>query len=204
MHLDPARMRTWFGDPPRSDPPDVPGYVLVSHERFSITSGSIVGFVLLPVWAFLIIGAVALLGGRSEYGANFDVWTMLLGAVVALLLVPLVHELIHGATGVAFGVRPSYGIGPGFAFTTFHEPMRRTQYLAVGLAPLVVITSACILLAIRFDAIAGWLIFAGVMNAGGAVGDLWMSWRIIRQQPTAIYYDLADGFAVLVPDKAVE
>lgn len=201
LHVDPTRMKTWIGAPPRATAPDVPGYTLISHERFNITSGSIAGFVLIPVWAFLIIGIVSLLGGRSEYGASLSMSVVAAGAFVALLLVPLLHELVHGIAALAFRARPAFGIGPGFAYTTFQEPLRRAPYLAVGLAPLVVLTCASVFLALRHEQIAGWFIFFAVVNASGAIGDVWMSWRIARQPSSAIFFDLADGFAVLVPER---
>jgi hypothetical protein len=192
-------MRPWIGDPPRADAPDVEGYALVSHERFNITTGSIAGFVLIPLWVFVIIGAVSLLGGRSDFTATFSISTFVGGAFVALILVPLLHEGVHGIVAMLFRARPSYGIGPGFAYTTFREPLRRVPYLAVGLAPLIVLTVASVVLATRIDAFAGWIVFFAVVNASGAVGDLWMSWRIMRHPRDAMFFDLADGFAVLIP-----
>jgi hypothetical protein len=203
LHIDPARIRPWFGDPPRAVAPHVEGYRLVAHERFNITTGTIAGFVLIPLWAFLIIGAVATLGGRSSYGADFSLGTLLLGAFVALIAVPVLHEALHGLVALLFGARPSYGIGPGFAYTTFREPLARLPYLAIGLAPLVVLTLASVAIAANWDAVAGWVIFFAIVNASGAIGDLWMSWRIARQPRSAIFYDLADGFAVLAPEHDV-
>jgi hypothetical protein len=203
LHIDPARIRPWFGDPPRASAPEVDGYRQVAHERFNITTGTIAGFVLIPLWTFLIIGAVAALGGRSSYGVDFSVGTILLGAFVALIAVPVVHEAVHGIVAMLFGARPSYGIGPGFAYTTFREPVPRNPYLAIGLAPLVVLTIASVMVAANWDAVAGWVIFFAIVNASGAIGDLWMSWRILRQPRSAIFYDLADGFAVLVPERDV-
>ncbi|HUG15166.1 MAG TPA: DUF3267 domain-containing protein [Thermomicrobiales bacterium] len=196
-------MKPWIGDPPRVSAPVTPGHVLASHERFNIATGAITGFVLIPFWAYLVVAAVRLSGGRSDYSVTFSMWTIVGGAFVGLILVPVVHEAIHGMAAVVCRTRPSYGIGPGFAYTTFHEPLRRVPYLFVGLAPLVVLTIACVVVAARFDSIAGWFVFFAVINAGGAIGDLWMSWRIIRQPRCAIFYDLADGFAVLVPEHAV-
>jgi hypothetical protein len=204
LHIDPARIRPWLGDPPRAAAPEVPGYRLVAHERFNITSGTIAGLVLIPLWAFLIIGGVAALGGRSSYGADFSLGTIALGAFIALVAVPVVHEAVHGFVAVIFRARPSYGIGPGFAYTTFQEPLARSPYLAIGLAPLVVLTLGSIVLAANWDAGAGWVIFFAIVNASGAIGDLWMAWRILNQPRGALFYDLADGFAVLVPDDGTE
>ncbi|MGH9174920.1 MAG: hypothetical protein ACRD1H_11210, partial [Vicinamibacterales bacterium] len=42
--------RTWIGEPPRSEPPVVDGYLLAAHERFDIVRGSLSGLVLMPFW----------------------------------------------------------------------------------------------------------------------------------------------------------
>jgi hypothetical protein len=197
--IDPARIKPWIGDPPRTEAPETPGYTVISHEQLNLVSGSLVGFVLIPVWWFVFALLVAALGGPLINEIWFDVGNLIAGAFIALILVPVLHEAIHGLAAMLVGARPSYGIGPGFAYTTFREPMGRWPYLFVGLAPLVVLSIACILLAAQFESLAGALIFFAVINAAGAIGDLWMSWRIIRQPHDAIFYDLADGFAVLTP-----
>jgi hypothetical protein len=200
LHIDPSRLKPWIGDPPRVSAPDVPGYRIIAHERFNVTTGTLAGFALIPLWGFLIAGAVAMLGGRTSYDASLSLSTILYGAIVGLVLVPVLHEAVHGLAALLAGAKPSYGIGPGFAYTTFRDPVPRLPYLAIGLAPLVLLTIASVILASHWNALAGWLVFFGVVNASGAIGDLWMSWRIIRQPRTAIFFDLADGFAVLIPE----
>ncbi len=162
---------------------------------------TIVGFVLIPVWWFVIVALVALAGGPEESSFAITAKTFVAGALIALVAVPVLHELVHGIAGMLVGVRPAYGVGPGFAYTTFREPLGKWQYLAVGIAPLVVLTVLSVLVAARWESIANAAIFFAVVNAAGAIGDLWMSWRIIRAPRAAIFYDLADGFAVLVPER---
>lgn len=196
----PDRFRPWFGDPPRTDPPVVSGFRLATHLRFDMISGSIVGTVLIPFWWVLFSVMVGLLGGRFISGFTITPANFLLGAIIALVLVPLFHEAVHGLAAMACGVRPSYGIGPGFAYTTFPDPVGKRAYLVIGLAPLVVLSVAGVALAAVWDAGAGAVIFFLVVNAAGAIGDLWMSWRVAFQPRDALFVDLADGFAVLVPE----
>jgi hypothetical protein len=155
--------------------------------------------VLIPFWWVFFSVMVGLLGGRYISGFVVTLPNLLLGAVIALLLVPLLHEAVHGIAALLAGVRPSYGIGPGFAYTTFPDPVGKRPYLAIGLAPLVVLSAIGLPLAAVWDAGAGLVLFFLVVNAAGAIGDIWMSWRIALQPPDALLVDLADGFAVLVP-----
>jgi hypothetical protein len=129
---------------------------------------------------------------------------MLLGTPLILVALPVVHELIHGLAALLCGARPSYGVGPGYAYTTFREPVGRSAYLLIGLAPLAIISLVCVVCASRWDAGANWLLVFAAVNGGGAIGDIWMGWRIVQQPRSAIFFDLADGFAVLVPQGPVD
>lgn len=195
----PGRLRPWIGEPPRTSPPEVDGYRLVAHQQFDMLQGSIVGMVLIPFWWVFYSVTVGLLGGR--YVSEFVVTpsSLLLAIVIALIAVPLLHEAVHGITAMLAGIRPSYGIGPGFAYTTFPDPVGKRVYLMIGLAPLVVLSAIGLPLAAVWDAGASAAIFFLIVNAAGAIGDLWMSWRIAQQPSDALFVDLADGFAVLVP-----
>lgn len=193
-------IRPWIGDPPRTEPPERPGYVELSRERLNMGPLTILGFVLIPVWWYVIVGLVVLAGGPEGSSFSINLKTLVFGALIALVAVPVLHELVHGIAGMLVGVKPAYGVGAGFAYTTFREPLGKWQYLAVGLAPLVVLTVLAVFVAARWESVANAAIFLAVINAAGAIGDLWMSWRIVRAPRSAIFYDLADGFAVLVPE----
>ncbi|HEX5166080.1 MAG TPA: DUF3267 domain-containing protein [Thermomicrobiales bacterium] len=195
-----GRIRPWIGEPPREVAPEVTGYRLDSHQRFDMLQGSIAGMVLIPFWFVFFSVLIGLVGGRYMGEFAITIANMLLGAVIALVVVPALHEAVHGLAAMLCGVRPSYGIGPGFAYTTFPDPVGKRAYLAIGLAPLVVLSLIGFPLAAVWDSGAGAVLFFMVVNAAGAVGDLWMSWRIALQPPHALFVDLADGFAVLIPD----
>lgn len=200
----PGRIRPWIGDPPRATAPEVDGYRLLAHLRFDMVQGSIAGMVLIPFWWVFLSVTVGLLGGRYISGFNVSVASLLVGALIALIVVPVLHEAVHGIAAMLLGIRPSYGIGPGFAYTTFPDPVGKRAYLTIGLAPLLVLTAIGLPLAAAWDAGAGAILFFMVVNAAGAVGDLWMSWRIALQSSDALFVDLADGFAVLVPQSPLQ
>lgn len=194
-----SELRPWFGKPPHAIAPDMPGYRQVAHERLSVGSLTVAGLVLIPVWAVVFTAVVGILGGRTSYSATFQFLGLFL--IIALVVgVILVHEAIHGLVAALLGTRPSFGVGPGFAYTTFLDPMSKAAYLAVGLAPLVLMSIVALIVALAWPALAGWMIAAAVINASGAIGDLWMTVRILRSPAGARFHDLADGFAVYVPE----
>ncbi|CAN5620594.1 hypothetical protein BH24CHL1_BH24CHL1_15900 [soil metagenome] len=192
-------LKPWFGDLPHETAPEMAGYQQVSHEQLNMTKVTVGGTMLIPLWAIALMAVVAALGGPSSYETRFTFTTFVL-FFVAMVGVIVVHEILHGVAAIFLGVRPSFGIGPGFAYTTFLEPMKKSSYLTVGLAPLVVITVTTVAMAAIWPDIAGWMVVIGTINASGAVGDLWMTARILRSPRRAMFYDLADGFAVFAPD----
>ncbi len=171
-------------------------------ERLAIGRLSVVAIVLLPVWAFVFLAIVGLLGGRDSYGFEFDLsglMTAAFGTVLVVVLVTLVHEAVHGLAGLAQGAKPAFGVGPGFAYTTFFQPINKLNFLVIGISPLIVISILCVAIALLVPSLAGWMIFTAVFNATGAIGDLWMIWRILRSPRGAMFFDLADGFMVYAP-----
>lgn len=194
----------WFslGDPPRREPPVVPGYRLALWEQVPLGRLSTLSCLSLPLWFVLFSLAAAVLGGQSEFAVVFTFRTILVGLFLMLVVVPLLHEAVHGIMSLLIGARPSFGVGAGFAFTTFREPVGRLAYAAIALAPLVVISIAGIAAMIWWPEGAEATLVVLIVNAAGAVGDLWMVWRLRDVPPNARLYDLADGFAALVPEEA--
>jgi hypothetical protein len=194
-------VKNWIGPPPRSAPPEVAGYELFAYERLRMGRLGLLGIVLLPIWFIFYLAVLAIFGGRTDYSGQFS-FTVLLGLVIVVVGVTMLHEALHGLTALLLGARPAFGAGPGYFYTTFSEPLGRWGYLAVGLTPLLVINAASIVLALLEPAWAGWLLVVSLYNCSGSSGDLWMATRIIKAPSDARFYDLADGFAVLVPAPA--
>lgn len=199
--VDKARLiKPWIGNPPPVSPPDIDGYRLLAREKFDMVRGSIVGMAFIPFWWVLYSVAVGLLGGSYVTEFTVTLTSMLVAGLIALVAVPLLHEAVHGLAAMLVGVRPSYGVGPGFAYTTVKEPLDKRAYLVIAIAPLLVLSAIGLPLATVWDTGAGAILFFLIVNASGAVGDLWMSWRVAFQPRDALFFDLADGFAVLIPE----
>jgi hypothetical protein len=195
-----AKRRRWLGEPPLAAPPTLPGYMLWTVARADAVSLAVCGAVLAPAWVAVFIALVGLLGGRDTFAMHLTPTTVVAGSVVALVLTPALHELLHGGVARATGARPAFGVGRGYVYTTFREPLRRGPYLAVALAPCGCLSVVSLGLAATWDQAAGWLIFAGVVNAAGSINDLWMAWRILRAPRHAQFCDVIDGFAILLPE----
>ncbi|WP_323174591.1 DUF3267 domain-containing protein [Natrialba sp. PRR66] len=100
----------------------------------------------------------------------------------------VLHEAIHAAMIRYYGGDVSYGVGVAgfvlpYAYVTSTQRFTRGQFVAVALAPLVVITLAGLPLAIVLEAPVLVLVLA--LNAGGAVGDVWMV-AVLRRYPSHV------------------
>jgi hypothetical protein len=66
----------------------------------------------------------------------------------------------------------------------------------VGLAPLVVITIAGIVLTLLAPVAASYVLFATVGNVSGAAGDIWVVARLLRQPRHVLVEDTQIGYRV--------
>jgi len=127
-----------------------------------------------------------------------DIFALLLILVVMVVTI-VFHELVHGLLFWFFARhKPEFGLGRGYAFAAMPDwyfPKR--QYLVIGLGPFVGLTLLGMGI-IAFVPITWiWLVCAGVViNAGGAIGDLYVCWRIAREAEDVWIKDIGDGFQV--------
>ncbi len=131
------------------------------------------------------IGAKALVG-----------YTVLLTVIVGTTLL---HETIHGLFfWVYTHARPVVGVKLLFAYAGAPDwYIPRNQYSVVGLAPLVLISTGGFLVISLVSAVAGQLtLFAMVLNAAGAVGDLYVCGKVLRFPQDVLIRDTGYVFDV--------
>jgi hypothetical protein len=132
--------------------------------------------------------------GLSEIGLVF----------MGILLTVVLHELTHGWAMRIFGATPRYGIlwkGLMFYATSPGYAYRRNDYVLIALAPLLFI-SVLVVLGMWLLQGTVWVAFlgiCGIINASGAVGDLWMTMITLRYANTAYVMDERDGIRVFLP-----
>jgi hypothetical protein len=133
-----------------------------------------------------------------QTGMTVNLLALLLILVVMVVTI-VFHELVHGLLFWFYARhKPEFGIGRGYAFAAMPDwYFPRGKYLVIGLGPLVGLT--LLGMAIMAFAPLSWLglVFAGVViNAGGAIGDLYVCWRIAREADNVWVKDIGDGFQV--------
>jgi hypothetical protein len=187
-----------------------PGYRLARQFRLRIGLLNVVALLLLlPIGALFAL-LTAPLGGPVDLRAGrFDFHNGALEALLIIvgigLLMPTLHELVHGAVAALLGGRPVYGIGPGVAFCHVPELLSRGQYAAIAAAPLVVLTAAGLLaMPVLPQVLRSATLAMLVTNAVGAVGDVAVLAEVARLPRGALIADTADGFEAYVPAGGTE
>jgi hypothetical protein len=183
----------------RHDPPEIPGYELRIREAIPLNRLSLWAVLSGIPWAifFFVIGLM--IQQPEDLAFTISLLTIVLVFVVLLIVVPILHEAIHGIVALTVGAKPFYGVGAGYAYTSFREPISPRQYIVISIAPLLTLSIASIA---AFALIPGWFLYILVLatgNAAGSLGDLWILNRVRTLPTDAIIYDLADGYAAFVP-----
>lgn len=128
------------------------------------------GFVGLDVVAHIVSRAGPLIGGA----AALQIGALLAGNIAGYLVMVPVHEALHAAMILALGGRPRFGLKlPIAAYCTAPDQLfTRDGYIAVTLAPLVVLTVAGIAVTWLAPHVGAYLVLGLAGNVSGAVGDL--------------------------------
>lgn len=155
---------------------------------------NLVGLVLLLVFGWLFLQAAALIRPDISEPRLLDLTSALdpLAIIIGLVVMLIVHELIHGLFFWLFtGARPKFGFHLVYAYAAapgWYLP--RNQFLVIGLAPFLVITTAgLVLLALTPFSTVPLLLFILVMNGAGSVGDLVVTGWLLAQPATARAHD---------------
>ena len=167
---------------------------------FEVSAGLAGVWMLLSLLLFVAAAAgVALIYALLRQSPFASVGSLLLWPLAFLSVLPL-HELVHAAFVRLFGGRPRFGAGfkGGMPYLYVTDPGRRfsrDRFLAVALAPLVLIDAAALALLV-WNPAWSWTAPALVANTSGAVGDLWVAAALVRFPRWAQVEDRKLGFAV--------
>ena len=164
----------------------------------------------LNIAAIALFGAMAPLLGMIIWRTQgipvqaFDLLLTPLGSVVLLaitIVTVATHELIHGGVLHYYGYRVAYGVSWRLLVAyaaAFGQFQQRRHALLNALAPLVVITAAVVpLLLVPNRTVAIGACIALLTNTTGAVGDLYITWRLLRLPRRTLLYDV-DPAQVLI------
>ena len=151
---------------------------------------------IFPRQAATLVGVVigiAIGIGNAMLGLPFPSWPVTLGLLCAALVVVLVlHEGLHGAAGVLFGYRPTFGVQLPLVFTTYEEKIARNHLVAIALAPLVILDAVFVMAFLLIPGEIFWNLCFSV-NTIGAVGDVWIVTRVLSHPRETVFQDTKSG-----------
>jgi hypothetical protein len=148
---------------------------------------------------FLTLNLAAYYWRRHTLPLHLSFWEIVLWLVVNLvgyIVILLVHEGLHALMFLFWGGKPYFGAKLPLALYcgAKDQLFRRDQYLAVGLAPLAVITLAGVCLTLFTPVLASYTLFATIGNCSGAAGDLWVAVRLMRYPASQLVEDTEAGY----------
>lgn len=148
-------------------------------------------FIVFNILAYLLQTHV-LSGSIGGWGFVAWIGINILGGILILA----VHEAIHGLTFLLWGGTPHFGARLPFALYcgAKNQLFQRNQYLVVGLAPLVVISFAFMLLALLTPSLASYALIGVISNCSGAAGDVWVTANILRLPKSILIEDTETGY----------
>lgn len=132
---------------------------------------------------------------ETAEGVTFalDVLAVLLPFVLALVVVVVGHELVHGAVLRYYGREVTYGVNAAmgaFYSAAFGQFQDAEELGPVAVAPLVVGTLVVTpLLLVPVPVVAVTAFFVLTINTTGSVGDLYLLWRLRRLPEGTLLYD---------------
>ena len=160
---------------------------------------TLIGMGTLALFAFGFFFTALYTLFTGKVGFNFTSGTILIS--VALFIGTLVlHELIHGVFISIYGGKPRYGAGIAYILPYFYATTKtvflRNQFIVIAIAPLVLISLVGIGLMAAFPSIAHWIFIPLVINASGAVGDLWVTRNVLRYPKHVLLEDRKTGLII--------
>jgi hypothetical protein len=185
-----------------------------------IVSVIVAGIVLLITACWLLVQFIDILrptaldGMRfrdiltaTPTGISFNIPSVLVrDFVIALVFVLIIHELVHGLFyWWLSGKRPKFGLRGLLPYTVAPVGVffPRNHFLAVGIAPLVLLTLVGLLLMVIVPVhIVPILLFFVALNVGGAAGDLLMVILLLSFPSDTVMEDNDTGLTIYGPGKS--
>ncbi|MBN1579956.1 MAG: DUF3267 domain-containing protein, partial [Anaerolineae bacterium] len=179
---------------PYPEPP--PGYQPAMRFEYPKMGLQIAAFVVLIGITPLLLFLVIVLQRQSLGGlfSDTDRLVQLVLVVATVLITMVIHELVHGLAYRLLGYRVTFGVSvhlfAAYA-AAFGQWQTRDHNIVAALAPLVVLTLLCIPMLALPNTVIVWLaLIVLMMNTSGAVGDLYLVWRLLHLPRKTLLYDV--------------
>ena len=169
----------------------------LSKERVIIWNG-------MGLLSFFVFGCFFKLVYESitQNAGDFEIAPItILIAISTIVFTLLFHEFIHGVAISMYGGKPGYGTGVAhhilpYLYTTTETVFRRNQFIVILMAPLIVISVLGVISMAIFPSIAHWFLIPLTINAAGAIGDILITFSLIRYPEHILLSDDHSGLTI--------
>ena len=148
---------------------------------------------LIIAVVMIVLGHLAVSPGLMLDGGGLHVLLAAGLIVVGMVVYVFAHEWVHGVLIRVFtGEAAQFGFkaGSGMAYAKSSWFFSRPAYIAVALAPVLVWGVVLGVLMGDVPAEYFWCLYAiQIFNISGAVGDLYVTWLVLRMPRGVIIYD---------------
>ena len=148
---------------------------------------------LIIAVVMIVLGHLAVSPGLMLDGGGLHVLLAAGLTVVGMVVYVFAHEWVHGVLIRVFtGEAAQFGFkaGSGMAYAKSSWFFSRPAYIAVALAPVLVWGVVLGVLMGDVPAEYFWCLYAiQIFNISGAVGDLYVTWLVLRMPRGVIIYD---------------
>lgn len=129
----------------------------------------------------------------------------LAGLLLVIFATLVLHEAVHGLGFLYLAkIKPVFAFRGAYAYAAapgWYIPTR--IYFWIGITPLITLSLlAVVLLLVLPVAALTAVVLAAVMNASGAVGDIWVSILVLRQPRGSLALDNGDEISLYAPRSA--
>jgi hypothetical protein len=139
-----------------------------------------------------LIGLINTLYAPIDFSLS---WLFLGWLAAAIVSVVFLHEMIHGTAAVLIGYRPIFGFKLPLVYVTFNEKIPRGHFITIALAPLVILD---LLFGVLFamGVLKVFSYFCLIINTLGAIGDMWITIKLVPQERGTLIQDTKSGIEV--------
>lgn len=169
----------------------------MQYPTITLVLGSIILGILAAIffgWVIFELQGVQTNNAILDFEIEQNFTAITASFVLGLGITVVVHEFIHGLAFRRYGYTVEYGaiITKGVFYTAaLGQFQERRHLIRVALAPLLIITMIgfpILAIPIPFVALTVYIIL--ILNTAGAVGDLYVAWRVWHLPTDTLFFDL--------------
>ena len=184
------------------------GYSLYRDLRLAEDRKSLTLLLLLQTAALILVIGAGLLVCPLKSAFQLEVPQILTGVgflAVGIVVYIVAHEWVHGmAIRFITGRQADFGMDwkKGMAYAGCDAFLGKTAYIIIALAPLLFWGTVLLVVVHEVEDSWFWYLYGiQILNVSGSVGDLYVSWLMLKAPEGALVRDYGTSMMFYAPEK---